>query len=144
MSPSVFWLIVFVLCTVIEASTVGLFFIWFAFGALATLIATGFSISISVQAVIFLAVSGASMLFLRPMAQKHLKPNHQATNADRLIGQTALVTETIDNIVTRGAVTINGQNWSAVSAHDVVIPSDSKVRILEIQGVRLIVERIST
>lgn len=142
MTPSVFWLIVFVLFTVGEAATVGLTSIWFAIGALATLIAVGLGASITIQAVIFLGVSALSMVFFRPVVQNYLKPNHQATNADRLIGTTALVTMTIDNIVNEGEVQVSGQLWSAISAHDVVIPEKSKVKILKIQGVRLIVEQV--
>lgn len=139
---SVFWLVAFVVFTLGEAATVGLTSIWFALGALATLISVGLGASITVQAVVFLGVSGLSMLMLRPMVKTYLKPNQQATNADRLVGQVALVTETIDNITNMGAVQINGQIWSAVSGDDVVIPEKTKVKILEIQGVRLIVERV--
>lgn len=138
---SVFWLVAFVLFTLGEAASVGLTSIWFALGALATLISVGLGATVTVQAVVFLAVSGLSMLLLRPVVKNYLKPHHQATNADRLIGQIALVTETIDNITNVGAVQINGQIWTANSAHDVIIPAENKVKILEIQGVRLIVER---
>ncbi|MFI3254302.1 MAG: NfeD family protein [Eubacteriales bacterium] len=140
MSPSVFWLIIFILFTVGEAVTEGLTSIWFALGAFATLIAIGFGAGITTQAVVFLTFSALSMILLRPMAKNYLKPHTTATNADRLIGTTAMVTETIDNIVNSGEVQINGQYWSATSAHDVVIPDKSRVKILEIQGVKLIVE----
>lgn len=140
MTASVFWLIVLVLFTAGEAATVGLTSIWFALGALASLVALGLGAGITLQAVVFLTTSALSMLLVRPVVQTYLKVDKQATNADRLIGATALVTLTIDNIVNQGEVQVSGQLWSAVSAHDVVIPEKSKVRILEIQGVKLIVE----
>lgn len=140
---SIFWLVAFVLFTVIEATTVGLTSIWFALGALCTLITVGLGASIKLQALIFLSVSGLSMLLLRPLVKKFLQPGHLATNANSLIGKIALVTETVDNITNVGEVKIQGQHWSAVSAHDIVIPADTKVRILEIQGVRLFVERVT-
>lgn len=142
MTPSIFWLLVFVLFAIGEAATVGLTSIWFAFGGLCALIASGITTNITVQVVVFLAATGLSMLLLRPMVQHYLKPNHQATNADRIIGKTVLVTMTIDNILCEGEVQVHGQLWSAQSAHDVIIPAQSKVRILEIQGVRLIVEQV--
>lgn len=140
MTPSVFWLIVFVLFTVGEAATVGLASIWFALGALATLISVGFGAGITMQAVVFISVTALSMLVFRPLVQKVLKPNHQATNANRLIGTTALVTVTIDNIVNQGEVQVPGQLWSAISVNDMVIPEKSKVRVLEIKGAKLLVE----
>lgn len=139
---SVFWLVAFVLFTIGEAATVGLTSIWFAIGALASLISVGLGASIKLQAGVFLFVSGASMVLFRPMVKNYLKPGHEATNADSLVGKIALVTETVDNITNTGSLQIRGQYWSAISAHDVVIPSDTKVRILEIQGVKLVVERI--
>lgn len=140
MTPSVFWLIIFIMFTIGEAVTEGLTSIWFALGALATLIAIGLGAGISMQAVVFLTVSAISMILLRPMAKKYLKTTATATNADRLIGATALATETIDNVLSTGVVQIHGQLWSATSAHDVVIPPRCKVKILGIQGVKLIVE----
>lgn len=142
MGPSIFWLVLFILFSLGEAATVGLTSIWFALGALATLIVAGTGVSISVQLYVFLSVSGLSMLLLRPVVKKYLKPNIQATNTDRLIGATAMVTETVDNICNMGAVQIHGQIWSASSMHDQVIPEQSKVKILEIQGVKLIVEMV--
>lgn len=142
MTPSVFWLIVFVLFTIGEAVTVGLTSIWFALGALATLLVTALGASIPLQATIFILVSALSMVMVRPLVKNLLKPSHQATNADRLIGATALVTITIDNILNQGEVQINGQLWSAESTSDAVIPEKTKVRILEIKGVRLIVEQV--
>lgn len=144
MTPSVFWLIVFVLFTIGEAVTEGLTSIWFALGALATLIAVGLGAGITMQAVVFLGVSAACMYFLRPLTKNYLKTTKTATNADRLIGTTALVTETIDNVLYSGSVRVNGQFWSAISAHDVLIPSEAKVKILEIRGVKLVVEEVSS
>ena len=63
-----------------------------------------------------------------------------ATNADRVIGSTALVTETIDNAQAQGQVKVNGQVWSARSAQDIVIPAGTDVRVLRIEGVKVMVE----
>ncbi|MFI3251448.1 MAG: NfeD family protein [Eubacteriales bacterium] len=143
MSPSsIFWLIVFVVCTVAEACSVGLYFLWFAVGGLVALTSVGFGLSFTLQTVVFLAVSGISMLFLRPIVKNYIKVGEQPTNADRLIGSTAVVTEAIDNITNIGSVQCEGQFWSAKSTVDVVIPIDTKVRVVEIQGVKLLVEMI--
>ena len=64
------------------------------------------------------------------------------TNADRLLGQTAKVTETIDNENAAGAVYADGKTWSARSADGTVIPAGEMVRIHKLQGVKLLVERL--
>lgn len=143
MTPGIFWTLLMIMFTIGEVATVGLTSIWFALGALVTIVAVGLGAGYTMQAVVFLATTGLSMMMLRPMVQKYLKPNRHATNADRLVGTMAVVTETIDNISNIGAVQVHGQYWSAHSAHDVIIPAESKVKILEIKGVKLVVELVA-
>ena len=62
------------------------------------------------------------------------------TNADRVLGGTARVTETIDNTVPTGAVYADGKTWTARSASGRVIPKDTLVKVQRMEGVRLFVE----
>ena len=55
-------------------------------------------------------------------------------------GQEARVTQDIDNIQGTGAVTIGGVTWTARSEHDTPIPAGAMVRVLRIEGVKVIVE----
>lgn len=134
------WLIVLIVFAVGEAVSVGLTSIWFAVGALGGLIAAGLGAPPWVQVVVFLVLSGLTMLLVRPLAKKYLTPRYQPTNADRVIGKTAVVTEEIDNLKGTGLVSISGQAWTARSAHDVVIQSGREVKVLRIEGVKVFVE----
>ena len=89
MFPSAFWLIALIVFSVIEGVTVGLASIWFAIGALGALIVAVLGGHIFLQVVVFLALSAAALALIRPLAVKILKPRHDPTNADRVIGQTA-------------------------------------------------------
>ena len=142
MFPSAFWLIALIVFSVIEGVTVGLASIWFAIGALGALIVAVLGGHIFLQVVVFLALSAAALALIRPLAVKILKPRHDPTNADRVIGQTALVTEAMDNVEGKGLVVVSGQVWSARSQHNVVIPAGTQVRILRIEGVKVYVEAI--
>ena len=135
MFPSAFWLIALIVFSVIEGVTVGLASIWFAIGALGALIVAVLGGHVFLQVVVFLALSAAALALIRPLAVKIL-------NADRVIGQTALVTEAIDNVEGKGLVVVSGQVWSARSQHNVVIPAGTQVRILRIEGVKVYVEAI--
>ena len=137
---TVLWLIALIVFAVGEAITVGLTSVWFAVGALGALIAAGFGAALWLQVVVFLALSGVTLLLVRPLAKKFLTPRYQATNADRVIGATALVTEEIDNLKGSGLVNISGQVWTARSAHDVVIQPGREVKVLRIEGVKVFVE----
>ena len=95
------------------------------------------------QFITFVVLSAISMALLRPIARKLLKPNYSATNADRVLGTTGLVTEEINNIAGKGLVNLSGQVWSARSSQaDGVIPAGQEVRVLKIQGVKVIVEPV--
>ena len=66
-----------------------------------------------------------------------------ATNADRIIGQKAMVTEPIDNVAGTGAVSIGGTVWTARSDSAKPIAAGSVVRILRIEGVKVLVAPVS-
>ena len=106
-----FWIVMLVAFVVIEASTAQLLTIWFAVGSLAALISQMLGADIWLQWLIFVAVSAIVVAATRPLVKKYARPKVQPTNADRCIGQTAVVTEDIDNIAGKGAVKVNGIEW---------------------------------
>ena len=139
MSMSLFWLVAMVLFGVLEAVTVGLTSVWFALGALGALVAAAASAPVIVQIVVFLGVSFLTLLLVRPLAQHYVNDRKVATNADRVIGREAVVTEDIDNIQGKGRVSISGADWTARAEDDQPIPAGSTVRVLRIEGVKVIV-----
>ena len=55
--------------------------------------------------------------------------------------ETAVVTETIDNLANKGQVQVKGQYWTARTYQDnQIIETGKTVKIKEISGVKLIVE----
>ena len=125
---------------VVEAVTAGLVSIWFVLGAVAGLLAAVLGAALWVQIVLFFVVSIAALAATRPLVQKMLHRDETPTNADRVLGQTARVTETIDNTVPTGAVYADGKTWTARSASGRVIPKDTLVKVQRMEGVRLFVE----
>ena len=136
------WLILLVLFGIVEAATVGLFSIWFAAGALAAMIAALLHAPLWLQIVLFLAVSFVTLLLMRPLAKKLLIPSYQPTNADRIIGQEAVVTETIDNLKGRGLVSVDGTVWTARAEDEQPIAAGTVVKVLRIEGVKVFVEAV--
>ena len=142
--PSVIWLALLIMFALAEAATVGLVSIWFAAGSLVALLSTFFTDSIWVQITIFLAVSAATLAVVRPLARKYLTPEQVATNADRVIGREAVVTEEIDNLKGCGAVSVGGITWTARSDSGDVISVGKPVKALRIEGVKLFVTPVPT
>ena len=138
----IIWLVLLLLFAGTEALTVGLTSIWFAAGALCALIAALLGGPLWVQTALFLAVSALCMLAVRPLARRHLNSRVEATNADRVIGEQAQVTEDIDNIHGKGAVVIRGVVWTARSEDGSPVPAGALVKVLRIEGVKVFVERV--
>lgn len=140
MEPVV-WLILLVVLIIIEIITLGLSTIWFAGGALVAFIAALCHAPVPLQVILFLVVSILLLVFTRPLAVRFLNQNRVRTNVESLIGKNAVVSETIDNLKSAGRVTVNGLSWMARSRDDgKIIEKDAVVRIIRVEGVKLIVE----
>ena len=135
-----FWLIAFIALVASEAATAGLVCIWFAAGAVGGFLVAILGGPFWFQLIVFAAVSALTLAAVRPAAYRFFHPRRSPTNADRVVDQTASVTETIDNEAGTGQVNVLGQTWSARSQLGVVIPAGSQVRVQRIEGVKVYVE----
>lgn len=109
----ILWAIGVLFFIIMEFMTFGLTHIWYAFGCIFAGIAAYNDVSIFLQLVIFIVSSTVLVLLTRPIAEKHVNGKTKKTNIDRLIGQTAIVKETINNKKEQGVVRINGMDWTA-------------------------------
>ena len=134
------WLGLIVAFVAVEAATVNLVSIWFVGGAVAGLVSAILGAAVLLQAAVFLAVSAVLLALLRPVIKKYLHVKPAKLNADRLIGKTALVTESINNLEETGAVRMNGVLWTAKSVDDTPIPTGTRVRIERIEGAKVYVK----
>lgn len=136
-----FWLIAMVVLLVIEALVPGLVSIWFAVGALASLISAMVGAPMWLQIVWFFVVSIAMLALTRPLAKKYVNSRIQPTNADVALGKDCIVLEDIDNIRGTGAVSLDGKVWTARMLRDDALAAQGNiVRAVRIEGVKLIVE----
>ncbi len=134
------WLGVTVLAVVAEAATFTLVSIWFVPGAVIAFAACLLGAPIWLQILLFAGISLLALLLTRPLVEKFQKKGKTFTNADRVLGCTAVVTYTIDNIRGEGQVLVMGNSWSArASEKDGVIPEGATVLVERIEGVKLIV-----
>ena len=142
MSPmTLMWLVALILFGIAEAATVGLVSIWFAVGTIPALIVSALGGPVWLQVLLFLAVSILMLAMLRPFARRISAPRAR-TNADRHIGQTAIVTETIDNALESGRVMVDGLSWKARASDNTVLEAGTRVQVKEIHGVTLTVEKV--
>ena len=136
------WLGAMVLFGVVEIFTAGLVSIWFVAGALAALVGAVLGAEILVQVILFVAVSAAALALTRPLVRRYTRADIVPTNADRVLGTMAKVTETIDNENSTGAVYADGKTWTARSADGSVIPAGEQVEVASLEGVKLFVKKV--
>ena len=110
-----------------------------AAGGVAALVAASCGAGATPQLLLFAVLSAVMLLLLRPFCRRFLKTGAQPTNADRIIGQTAVVSEPIDNLRETGAVRVLGKEWTARSADGRTIAAGTLVTVAEIRGVKAIV-----
>lgn len=137
----IFWLVAMVALIVIELATLGLTTIWFACGALVAVVAAALDAPLLLQILMFIVVSFAVLLAVRPIAVKYFNKDRTRTNIESMIGRQAIVVSEIDNMQAIGQVTVNGMEWSARSTiNELKIAVGHVVVIRAVDGVKLIVE----
>ena len=135
----IIWLVVAVIMAVVEAFTVQLVSVWFAVGAAAGCITAIFTDNVSIQLIVFVAVSLVAMLITRPLVKRIKVKKAEATNSDKYIGKTAVVIEAIDNAAAKGQVKVGSTTWSARSVDGKQIEAGASVTVVAIEGVKLMV-----
>ena len=135
------WLAGIIIFFILETVTVQLVCIWFAGGALGGLIAALCGANALTQVFIFTIVSAVLLVCSRPFIKKKLDRPKEPTNADRLIGQVFPLTEEVNNTTGTGKIMVNGIEWSVKSADGSMIENNSSVKVKQISGSKLIVEK---
>ncbi|MCR5079234.1 MAG: NfeD family protein [Bacilli bacterium] len=139
----VVWLAVFVIALIIEASTSELVSIWFALGALFAVVISvipgaGWWISL----IVFAVISVATLLCLRPLANRLLKRNTVRTNIDEIIHKKGKMVKGYDEY-NHGEVKINGVIWTAINTEEKKpLPEGTSVEVLAVDGNKLVVKEI--
>ena len=134
-----FWLGIVILLGVIELVTDNLVTIWFIASALVSLVLSFFEIPFIVQFGVFVILGTVLLITTRKMLQSKIDSFKQSTNLDRVIGTEGIVTEKITKH-NNGEVKVDGKRWTAVS--DKTIQEGKIVKIIKIEGVKLIVEEV--
>ena len=137
------WLALAIFFALVELHTYSLTTVWLALAALVMIFLSLLldNLSVPAQALIFLAISAALLIFTRPLAIKKFKMGKTKTNVDGLVGRRVLTLKAITEFE-RGEAKVNGQVWTAVSHDGSEIAEGSKCEILRVEGVKLVVRRV--
>ena len=134
------WALAAVVLTVGEILTPGMFFLGpVALAAVVAGVAAAVGLGLVAQLLLFIAGSLATLLFLRPIARRHLRmPAAIRTGAAALEGAKAVVVQRVD--ANGGRVRIGGEEWSARAyMEDQVLEPGARVEVVKIEGATALV-----
>jgi membrane protein implicated in regulation of membrane protease activity len=139
MDDWVWWMIAAGVLAVGEIATLGFFLGPIAVAAVAAAIVALVGGGLAVQWIVFIAVSLASLLVLRPIATRHLRtPARLRTGTAALVGSQAVVIEQVDR--DGGQVKLAGEVWSARSYdQDESFEPGARVEVMKIDGATALV-----
>ena len=133
---------IIILSLIIEASTSILVAIWFIPGALSGILLSLLNVNIPTQIVVFFVVSFTLMVLFYKKLRDIIASKTEKTNIDALIGKEAVAEEDI-SYLKPGRVKVNGMSWSAyIKKGDEEIKKNDTVRILSIDGVKLLCQKL--
>ena len=139
MDEWVWWMIAAGVLAVGEIATLGFFLGPIAIAAVTAAIVALAGGGLALQWIVFIAMSLASLIVLRPVAKRHLRtPGQLRTGTAALIGRPAVVLERVDR--DGGQVKLAGEVWSARSYDDdEAFEPGARVEVLKIDGATALV-----
>lgn len=138
-SQVVGWAIAFIVFLIVEGITFNaLVSIWFAAASLLAMLAAMAGMGFVWQLAIFTLSSIVFLVLTRFIVRKVRKKVPDPT-ADFDIGKTAIVIEDINNDINEGRAKLDGADWSARSANGCIIHKGEVVKVIRIDGSKLIV-----
>lgn len=95
--------------------------------------------SVFIQTLVFVTSSIALLFFTKPFVTKITKKDAVVTNAHKVIGKIGTVIKEVNSLEGTGQIKVGSEIWSAITNESENIPKGTKVKILEIDGVKAVV-----
>lgn len=138
------WVIAAVVLAIGELVTAGFFLLPFAVGAGAAAVLAFTGANLVWQLLAFTVVSIVFLALLQRFARREMDQEPPRVGAERYRGRTAIVEAAVNRRTGSGMVRMETENWRATTDGDAEIPEGTEVRVVEVRGTRLVVERIES
>lgn len=141
-----FWLIILLVCIFAEIHTQAFVALFVGVGAVIAFFLALASVPFAVQAVVWLVVSGLTLLSLRPAVvhkyQRSSVVDLTIPASSSLANLTGFVEDLVGDQGHPGRVKIKGESWKAVTEAGAPIPSGTRVVVKKAYGTTLWVEQV--
>ena len=139
--PWIIWVVMGIICVIIEIFTPGFLFLSFGVGAILTGLTALIIPSITFQVLTFAIITLIVFMLSRKFSKKLISTNYEETNVKALVGKTGKVTQEIP-ANEKGYVKIGGEEWAAISKDNNQITKDTRITVKNIEGNKVIVTAI--
>ncbi len=137
------WVILGIAACILEMLTPGFVLLCLGIGAFAAAITDAIGLNdLKVQVSVLAAATLISFFLLRPVLKRWLLSKGDDTNVDALAGREGSVTKQIE-AGGFGDVRVGSEIWRAETADGSALEKGSRVRVAQVEGNRVIVEKIS-
>ena len=136
------WLIVAVAFGIAELMTTSLTLVWFSIGALVLMVFSTFIESVIIQIALFAIISITLLVIFTKYFVDKDKSYKYNTNLQGIEQKTGIVKEEIPPHMT-GIVKLTGEDWTAISENNEAIEVGQLVKVVRIEGVKLVVRAIN-
>lgn len=101
-------------------------------------------IEIKWQILLFAFGVALTYLLIRPVILKYgYNKDKTKTNKEALLEKTGKVTQEVNTAKNTGRVSVDGDDWKAITKENIIIEVGQKVKIIEIDSIVLIVEPLN-
>lgn len=136
------WTILAVVMAIGEIFTAGFFLLPFAIGATAAALLAWLNVVVVAQWLVFFGVSVFSLAYLRRFIGRQDEGEQPRVGANRWKGELGVVLHDIDPHAGTGMVRVLNEEWRATAPQP--IPAGAQIIVTEVQGARLVVERLES
>ena len=133
------WLIAAGIFFIAEIATTGFLIFWLGIASLIAMITSFITSNVIIQTIVFVVSSCILIPLTKPLADKFTSKQTVPTNSYSLINKHGIVTIDINPIEAVGQVKVNGEIWSAKTEDNSIISKDTEIKVVKIDGVKLVV-----
>lgn len=135
----ILWIVIGVVCLVVDMLTSAFLFVWFTVGAIFAIIAYTLKYSIMVQFSVFIIVSVLLVVVCYPIIKKNIKKNIKPTalRESTYKGRKIIIDKEMQH---NNAVKLDGVLWN-IKNNDIILKEGDKIEITAIEGNRVSVKK---
>lgn len=139
------WVVLGILCLIAEIFISGFVAASISAGFFSGALASGLGLDVKWQLIFFSIGAAITFFGIRPIILKYGYKDSESvrTNADSLIGRKGRISEEVDASKGSGRISVDGDDWKAVSEDGSVIENGARAEIIDRDSIVMVVKKLN-